>query len=88
MSNLGSEQLRRLHLRDLGLERGELLGQGVELRGELLERGVELVDVALLELGLALVRVEALGAEVLVLDLVLLLLEERGDHLVDGGLDL
>ena len=49
---------------------------------------LELVDVTRLELLLALVLVEPVRAEVLVLDLVLLLLEERGHHLVNCRLDL
>merc|ERR1719327_1005533 len=78
----------RLHLRDLGLERGDSLGKLVDLRGEVRDLRLELRDVALLQLRLALVRVQALGAEILVLDLVGLLLEERLDHLIDGRLDL
>merc|ERR1719409_1333597 len=76
----------RLHLGDLGLEGRDGLGELVDLRREVRDLGLELLDVALLELRLALVRVEALRAEVLVLDLVGLLLEERRDHLVDGRL--
>merc|ERR1719247_3330704 len=78
----------RLHLGDLAIERVDGLGELVDGRREVRDLGLELLDVTLLELGLALVRVEALGAEVLVLDLVGLLLEERRDHLVDGRLDL
>merc|ERR1719335_1380149 len=76
----------RLHLRDLRLQRRDGLGQLVDRRREVRDLGLQLRDVARLELRLALVRVQALGAEVLVLDLVGLLLEKRGDHLVDGRL--
>merc|ERR1719281_1365050 len=78
----------RLHLRDLRLQGRDGLGQLINRRREVRDLGLELRDVTGLELRLALVRVQALGAEVLVLDLVRLLLQERRDHLIDGRLNL
>ena len=69
-----------------GLKRGDRLGQLVNRGGEISDLRLELVDVALLQLLLALVRVQRIRAEVLVLDLVLLLLQQGLDHLIDGGL--
>merc|ERR1719498_329797 len=78
----------RLHLRNLRLQRRDGLGELVDGRREVGDLRLELVDVAGLELLRALVLVQAVRAEVLVLDLVLLLLEERGHHLVNRGLHL
>merc|ERR1719482_417248 len=68
--------------------RRDRLGQLVNRGGEISDLRLELVDVALLQLRLALVRVQRIRAEVLVLDLVLLLLQKGLDHLIDGSLHL
>merc|ERR1719486_621934 len=78
----------RLRLRDLRLQRRDGLRELVDRHREVRDLGFQLRDVTRLELRLALVRVQALGAEVLVLDLVRLLLQERSDHLVNGRLHL
>merc|ERR1719171_1900196 len=65
-----------------------VLTSPLQLRLHLRDLGLQLRDVACLELRLALVRVQALGAEVLVLDLIRLLLQQRSDHLIDGSLHL
>merc|ERR1719236_105856 len=83
----GALQLR-LHLRDLRLQRRDGLRELVDRGREVRDLGLQLRDITGLELRLALVRVQALGAEVLVLDLVRLLLQERRDHLIDGRLHL
>merc|ERR1719310_642322 len=83
----GALQLR-LHLRDLRLQRRDGLRELVDRRREVRDLGFQLRDIARLELRLALVRVQALGAEVLVLDLVRFLLQQRSDHLVNGRLHL
>merc|ERR1719453_2521347 len=85
---LASALQLRLHLRDLRLQRRDGLGQLVDRRREIRDLSLQLRNVARLELRLALVRVQALGAEVLVLDLVRLLLQERSDHLINGRLHL
>eukprot|EP00972_Heterocapsa_arctica_P047470 7000829-Heterocapsa_arctica.AAC.1 len=51
---------------------------------EVLDLGDQVLLLALLLLRLQLVGVELVDAEVLVLDLVLLLLHQLGDHVVDG----
>merc|ERR1719281_1587422 len=83
----GALQLR-LHLRDLRLQRRDGLRQLVDRGRQVRDLGLQLRDVARLELRLTLVRVQALGAEVLVLDLVRLLLQQRSDHLINGRLHL
>merc|ERR1719240_1049038 len=83
----GALQLR-LHLSDLRLQRRDGLGELVDRRREVRDLGFQLRDITRLELRLALVRVQALGAEVLVLDLVRFLLQQRSDHLVNGRLHL
>merc|ERR1719451_114264 len=83
----GALQLR-LHLRDLRLQRRDGLRELVDRRREVRDLGFQLRDITRLELRLALVRVEALGAEVLVLDLVRFLLQQRSDHPVNGRLHL
>merc|ERR1719453_1624508 len=83
----GALQLR-LHLRDLRLQRRDGLRQLVDRRREVRDLGFQLRDITRLELRLALVRVQALGAEILVLDLVRFLLRQRSDHLVNGCLHL
>merc|ERR1719174_274810 len=83
----GALQLR-LHLRDLRLQRRDGLRELVDRRREVRDLGFQLRDITRLELRLALVRVDALGAEVLVLDLVRFLLQQRSDHVVNGCLHL
>merc|ERR1719174_990173 len=83
----GALQLR-LHLRDLRLQRRDGLGELVDRRREVRDLGFQLRDITRLELRLALVRVQALCAEVLVLDLVRFLLQQRSDHVVNGRLHL
>merc|ERR1719236_313155 len=83
----GALQLR-LHLRDLRLQRRDGLRELVDRRREVRDLGFQLRDITRLELRLALVRVQALGAEVLVLDLVRFLLQQRSDHVVNGRLHL
>merc|ERR1719240_1426153 len=83
----GALQLR-LHLSDLRLQRRDGLGELVDRRREVRDLGFQLRDITRLELRLALVRVQALGAEVLVLDLVRFLLQQRSDHVVNGRLHL
>merc|ERR1719174_953653 len=83
----GALQLR-LHLRDLRLQRRDGLRELVDRRREVRDLGFQLRDITRLELRLALVRVDALGAEVLVLDLVRFLLQQRSDHVVNGRLHL
>merc|ERR1719265_2121339 len=78
----------RLHLGDLRLEGRDGLGQRVDRRREVRDLRLELRDVASLELLRTLVLVDCVGAEILVLDLVLLLLQKRRNHLVNGRLDL
>merc|ERR1719265_1135329 len=78
----------RLHLGDLRLEGRDGLGQRVDRRREVRNLRLELRDVASLELLRTLVLVDRVGAEILVLDLVLLLLQKRRNHLVNGRLDL
>ena len=74
----GTLQLH-LHLRDLGLQRGDLLGEGVDRGREVRDLGLHLLDVALLHLLGHLVLVERLNAEVLHLDVVSLLLLQVSD---------
>merc|ERR1719352_1979729 len=78
----GTLQLH-LHLRDLGRQRGDLLGEGVDRGREVRDLGLHLLDVALLHLLGHLVLVERLNAEVLHLDVVSLLLLQVSDHAVD-----
>merc|ERR1740138_931091 len=72
-----------LHLRDLGLQRGDLLGEFVDRGREVRDLGLHLLDVTLLHLLGHLVLVERLNAEVLHLDVVSLLLLQVIDHAVD-----
>ena len=74
----GTLQLH-LHLRDLGRQRGDLLGEGVDRGREVRDLGLHLLDVALLHLLSHLVLVESLNAEILHLDVVGLLLLQVGD---------
>merc|ERR1719236_142763 len=86
------ERLRLALVRHGGLEvlvlHLAVLTGALQLRLHLRDLRLQLRDITGLELRLALVRVQALGAEVLVLDLVRLLLQERRDHLIDGRLHL
>merc|ERR1719240_1461021 len=78
----------RLHFRDLRLQRRDGLGQLVDRHREVRDLGLQLRDIARLELRFTLVRVQALSAEVLVLDLVRFLLQQRSDHLINSSLHL
>mmetsp|Transcript_80357 Transcript_80357/g.204357 ORF Transcript_80357/g.204357 Transcript_80357/m.204357 type:complete len:372 (-) Transcript_80357:496-1611(-) len=76
-----------LHLRDLSLQAVNCLSQGLDGHLQVLDLGDEILLLAVLVLGLQLVGVELVHAEVLVLDLGLLLFEELRDHVVDGFFD-
>merc|ERR1719498_2065384 len=73
-----------VELGNLGLEGIDLGGEGLDGELKVLNESKEILLLALLTLGLELVGVELLDAEVLVLDLVLLLSQELGDHVIDG----
>merc|ERR1719327_837397 len=77
-----------LHLRDLGLLRLDVLGQGVNRRLQVFDVRLEVGLLVLRDHGGLLVLRELLRAVVLVLDVVGELLLEISDHLVDGGDDL
>merc|ERR1719199_1587822 len=83
---LASALQLELHLRNLRLEHADALGQLGDGRRELCDLRFEIVDVAGLELLRSAVVVEARCAEVSVLDLVLLLLDELCHHIVNSHL--
>merc|ERR1719487_400474 len=72
-----------LHLRDLGLQRGDRLRQFFDRGRQVRDLRLHLLDVTLLHFLSHLVLVERLNAEVLHLDVVGLLLLQVGDHAVD-----
>mmetsp|Transcript_78753 Transcript_78753/g.172692 ORF Transcript_78753/g.172692 Transcript_78753/m.172692 type:complete len:422 (+) Transcript_78753:254-1519(+) len=76
-----------LHLGNLALQCLDGVRELLDGHGQVLNLGGQVLLLAVLLLGLELVLVELVSAEILVLDLVILLLQELGDHVVDGFLD-
>merc|ERR1719263_681443 len=73
-----------VELSNLRLECVDLSGQSLDSQIEVLNEGNEVVLLTVLTLSLELVGVELLNAEVLVLDLILLLSQKLGDHVING----
>ena len=64
----------------------DLLGQSLDRQFQVLNPGLKILPLALLLLGLELILVELISAEVLVLDFVYLL-AEMSDHVINCLLD-
>merc|ERR1719215_944085 len=76
-----------VELSDLRLKSVNLRSQSLDGQVEILNKGEEIFLFTVLALSLKLVGVELLNAEVLVLDLILLLSQKLSDHVINGLLD-